>query len=74
MKRSDYENNKWYPLTENEYWVEDYPDEFPNCHTVVHNANQYYKSGITTSQFCTLGWSTMAKSGGYFFMIIEEPK
>ena len=42
MKRSDYENNKWYPLTENEYWVEEFPEEFPNCHTVVYNNKEPY--------------------------------
>ena len=30
MKRENYENNRWYPLTNNERWVEDLPEEFPN--------------------------------------------
>ena len=29
MKRENYENYKWYPLTNNECWVEDLPEEFP---------------------------------------------
>ena len=28
MKRKDYENYKWYPVTDETYWVEEYCDEF----------------------------------------------
>ena len=74
MKREDYENYKWYPLTDNEYWVEfGYQDEFPNCQTVV------CKTGNPTNRIMTyndayVGWGTMAKSGTWKFMIIEKPK
>ena len=39
MKRENYENNRWYLLTNNECWVEDLPEEFPNCMTLIYNKN-----------------------------------
>lgn len=73
MKRKDYENNKWYPLTDNEYWVEEMPEEFPNCNTIVININSRWEHDIKTYQSCSIGWGTMAKSEDYFFMIIQKP-
>lgn len=37
MKRKDYENYKWYPVTDKTYWVDNYCDEFPNCKTIVRD-------------------------------------
>ena len=76
MKRENYKNNVWYPLTDDEYWVDtDYQNEFPNCQTIVCDARQIasVKHCIMTYQNCTIGWSTMAKSGTWKFMIIEKP-
>ena len=44
MKRKDYENYKWYPLTDNEYWVEEMPYEFPNCVTIVYNPQNRWET------------------------------
>jgi hypothetical protein len=76
MKRADYKNNVWYPLTDDEYWVDYwYVAEFPNCQTIVTESQKL--SGvphkIMTYDTCPIGWSTMAKAGTYFFMIIEKP-
>ena len=30
MKRTDYKNFVWYPVTDETYWAEDDPKEFPN--------------------------------------------
>lgn len=74
MNREDYKLYTWYPLTDNEYWVEfDYQDEFPNCQTIV------YKTGTPINRIMTyndayIGWSTMAKSCTWKFMIVEKPK
>lgn len=71
MKREDYENFKWYKVTNETYWVEDYPDEFPGCQTIVCSENKLY-----TQMASYLGWGTMAKCGDWYFMIIkkkEEP-
>ena len=69
MKRSDYQNNVWYDLVDEAYWVEEYPDEFPNCFTIVSDGEYVY-----TKERCYLGWGTMAKWGDFKFMIIEKPK
>lgn len=76
MKREDYKNNVWYPLTDDEYWVDYwYVAEFPNCQTIVTESQRV--SGVPhklmTYDTCPIGWSTMAKAGTYFFMIIEKP-
>lgn len=76
MKRSDYENYKWYPVTDEAYWVDDDEEEFPNCQTIVRDTSAviYYseKPSILTMNHCYLGWGTMAKSPEYYsFMIIE---
>lgn len=75
MKRADYELYTWYPLTENEYWVDFMDPEFDNCRTIVCDAN-FYGSGnkIMTRDICPYGWDTMAKIGTYMFMIVEKPK
>ncbi len=73
MKRSDYQNNVWYPLTDKEYWVEEFPEEFPNCSTIVYNQKNRFDNDIKTYQSCSRGWGTMAKSEEYYFMIITKP-
>lgn len=77
MKSADYKLNTWYPLTEDEYWVDyDYQDEFPNCQTIVCDTQHIddVKHCIMTYHNCTIGWSTMAKSETWKFMIVEKPK
>lgn len=77
MKKENYKLNTWYPLTDNEYWVEQgYEDEFPNCQTVVYCTQQIedIKHHIMTYHNCNIGWGTMAKYGDWKFMIIELPK
>ncbi len=76
MKRENYELYKWYPLTDDEYWVDlDYQDEFPNCQTLVYDTSeQMTYNTIMRMQDCQLGWGTMAKTGTYMFMIVEKPK
>jgi hypothetical protein len=63
-------------LTDDEYWVDYwYVAEFPNCQTIVAESQRL--SGVPhklmTYDTCPIGWSTMAKAGTYFFMIIEKP-
>ena len=74
MERKNYENNKWYPLTDEEYWVEELSNEFPNCYTIVYSMNNRFFSNIKTYQSCPVGWGTMAKNGNFYFMIIEKPE
>ena len=77
MKRENYKNNVWYPLTDDEYWVDyDYQDEFPNCQTLVVDTEDTngVKHRIMTYNMCTLGWSTMAKQESWCFMIVEKPQ
>ena len=74
MKRSDYELYKWYPLTDNEYWAEDYPDEFPNCQTIVCCTRPEICGSILTQRHAYMGWGTMAKDDEWMFMIIERPQ
>lgn len=73
MKREDYENYKWYPVTDETYWVEDYPYEFPYCQTIVWNKPDTGENySIQTQSTAYLGWGTMAKSEDWYFMIIEK--
>lgn len=77
MKRKDYKLNTWYPLTDDEYWVEKYfKEEFPNCQTLVCDTKHI--NGvihcITTFHNTTVGWGTMSKQGTYKFMIVEKPQ
>ena len=78
MNRENYKLYTWYPLTDNEYWVEvgAIQHEFPNCQTIVCDTKQIdgVKHCIMTYQNFTIGRGTMAKSGTLKFMIIEKPK
>lgn len=35
MKYKYHQDYVWYPLTNTKYWVEEYPDEFTNCQTII---------------------------------------
>ena len=70
MERKFYRNNEWYKLTDDEYWAEDYPDEFPNCQTVVYSEKY---GGLYIKETCPYGWGTMSKINEFKFMIIEKP-
>lgn len=76
MNRGKYKLYTWYPLTDDEYWVDlDYQDEFPNCQTLVYDtAEQMTYNTIMRMQDCQLGWGTMAKNGTWKFIIIEKTK
>ena len=78
MNRENYKLYTWYPLTDNEYWVENgaIEHEFPNCQTIVCDTKQVagVKHCIMTYHNCTIGWGTMAKQGTFKFMIVEKPK
>lgn len=69
MKRKDYQNNIWYPITDDTYWVEEYKEEFPKCHTIIYHPK--YCENLATQGTAYLGWGTMAKQGDWFFMIVE---
>ena len=73
MKRKDYENNKWYKITDDNFWVEDLEDEFPGCFTVVCDFNAYDEPFICTRDSSYAGWGTLAKYGKAMFMIVELP-
>ena len=73
MKREDYKNNVWYIVTDENYWVEEYPEEFPNCQTIVCCIDQDIDDLIRTRNQTYIGWGTMAKYDQYRFMIIEKP-
>lgn len=73
MRRKDYKNFTWYPVTDDTYWVEEYPDEFPNCQTIVYCTNPDICSAIYTQRDVYLGWGTMAKYGEWMFMIVPLP-
>ena len=68
MKRLNYKNFIWYPITDEEYWVEEFPEEFPNCCTIVCEEDSERIYDIRTA---FLGWGTMAKYG-WWFMIIDK--
>ena len=76
MKKEDYKLNTWYPLTDNESWVDYDNNDFIDCQTVVCDTQPIdgIKHCIMTCHNCTIGWGTMAKSGTWKFMIIEKPK
>ena len=75
MKRKDFQNYIWYPVTDETYWVEEYPEEFPNCQTIVICTDPYlFAGGILTRSNCFIGWGTMSKYHKWKFMIIEKPK
>ena len=54
MKRKDYQNYIWYPVTDETYWAEDYPEEFPNCQTIVCQKNEYGTSNILVEVFTSI--------------------
>ena len=56
MKRENYENNRWYPLTNNECWVEDLPEEFPNCMTLIYNKNARFGDYVRSYNSSSLTW------------------
>ena len=74
MKRSDYKNYVWYPIkNEGDYWVEKFPNEFPNCNTIVRCRAPYNNyPEVETRENCKTGWGTMAKYGCFDFMIIDN--
>ena len=74
MKRTDFENYKWYPVTDETYWAEEYPDEFPGCQTIIRDKNCTFDGlpHIMTRNKAYLGWGTMAKSDYFEFMIIDN--
>lgn len=74
MNREDYKSFVWYDISDENYWVEDYPEEFLNCHTIVFNKG----NGFFFKETVYLSWGTMAKHNNLYddnwkFMIIEEP-
>ena len=74
MKKEDYKPFVWYDVTDENYWVEDYPEEFPNCHTIFFNKD----NGFFFRETAYLSWGTMAKynyryNDGWKFMIVSEP-
>lgn len=74
MKRKDYKNFVWYPVTDETYWAEDYPKEFPGCQTIVRDKGCTFRGipHIMTQNKSYLSWSTMAKSDNFEFMIIDN--
>lgn len=74
MKREDYKNYIWYPITDETYWVEDYPKEFPNCQTIICCTRPDIDANIRTRHTAYIGWGTMAKYNEWMFMIIEQPR
>ena len=78
MNREDYELYTWYPLTDNEYWVDVgvLQELFPDCQTIVCDSEHIpgVIHCVMTYDDCHLGWSTMAKRGTFKFMIVEKPK
>ena len=76
MKRQDYQNYIWYPVTDETYWVEEYPNEFPGCQTIVRDKSCTFGGlpHIMTQSKCQLGWGTMSKSDYFEFMIIDNSK
>lgn len=78
MNRENYKLYTWYPLTDNEYWVDVgvLQELFPNCQTIVCDTKHVdgVKHCIMTYHNCPIGWGTMAKNGTWKFMIIEKPK
>lgn len=77
MNREYYKLYTWYPLTDDEYWVDVgvLQELFPNCQTIVCDTIQGgINNHIMTYNDCHIGWSTMAKRGTFKFMIIEMPK
>lgn len=73
MNKEDFELNVWYPITDETYWVEDCPDEFPDCQTIICCTDKDLDDTIRTRRTAYMGWGTMAKDENYMFMIIKKP-
>jgi hypothetical protein len=73
MKREDYKNYEWYDVTDDTYWTEELPEEFPNTFTIVCEEDIYGNKNIYTYSSCFIGWGSMAKFGGFKFMICQKP-
>lgn len=58
MNREDYKLYTWYPLTDDEYWVDVgvLQELFPDCKTIVCDIDNH----IMTYNDCHIGWGTMA--------------
>lgn len=77
MNREDYKLYTWYPLTDDEYWVDVgvLQELFPDCQTIVCDTIQgSMNNRIMTYNDCHIGWGTMTKRGTFKFMIVEIPK
>ena len=77
MNKEDYKLYTWYPLTDDEYWVDVgvLQELFPNCQTIVCDTVQgSMNNRIMTYNDCHIGWGIMAKRGTFKFMIVEIPK
>lgn len=74
MKREDYKNYTWYPVNDETYWAEDFPEEFPGCVTIVRCTRPEIDSIIRTRETAFMAWATMAKYDEWVFMIIEVPQ
>lgn len=73
MERKFYRNYVWYNLTDDEYWAENFPNEFPNCQTIVCCVKPEVISGIFTKESAPCKWEDMINHGEWKFMIIEKP-
>ena len=74
--------NKWLDCTDDNYWVEEYPDLNDMYVTLVCYSSESYddeKDETITEQSiylrdnCPYGWGTLVKSGAKY-MVIERPK
>ena len=77
MNKEDYKLYMWYPLTDNEYWVDVgvLQELFPDCQTIVcDTVRGSINNHIMTYNDCHISWNTMAKRGTFKFMIVEIPK
>ena len=79
MKRKDYKNFVWYPVTDETYWAEEYPDEFPGCQTIIRDKKCTFNllPRIMTRYEHSLGWGSMTKYNEQYelefeFMIIDN--
>ena len=74
MNREDYKLYTWYPLTDDEYWVDDgeLQETFPNCQTIVcDTVHGSMNNHIMTFNECHIGWGTMAKAGNWKYMRLK---
>lgn len=59
-----YELFKWYPVTDEAYWIDD-----ENVATIIKSP---YDRNILTHDNCPYGWGTMVKTKGFYFMNIDK--